>query len=93
MPKPPIVKKAAKNKLQQQSDADSDDDSNKGSPEENLKVSDIMYRYVWVFDIVTNHQQRLNDTTKDLRICGKDGKGSHPVKNKSVEGWYCRFCL
>ena len=37
--------------------------------------------------------RRVKDTTKDLRICGKDGQGSHPFKNVLVDGWYCRFCL
>jgi hypothetical protein len=35
----------------------------------------------------------VKDTTKDLHICGKDGKGSHPFKNLAVDGWYCKFCL
>jgi len=42
---------------------------------------------------VENHRRCLKATTKDLRICGKDGKGSHPFKNISVDGWYCKFCL
>jgi hypothetical protein len=93
MPKPPATKKAAKKKLQQKPDAGSDDDSNKASPEEKV-CDDLLILLRLDIDIVTKvDQQRLKGTTKDLRICGKDGKGSHPVKNTSVEGWYCKFCL
>jgi hypothetical protein len=42
---------------------------------------------------VTKDGRRGKSTTKDLRLCGKDGQGSHPFKNTPVDGWYCRFCL
>jgi hypothetical protein len=99
MPKPAKTKKAVKKKTQQQSDTGSDNDSNSGSPE--AEVSDILHvllrTLAGIVDIATkveNHQpQGLKDMTKDIRICSKEGTGSHPVKNTTVDGWYCKYCL
>ena len=102
-------KKHLRQKLDTSSDDSDDLDSNggdetDGSPEREEassqpQVSD-MFCYIWApVDMATkgtkaeNYRQHLKDVTKDLRICGTDGKGSHPVKNTSVEGWYCKFCL
>jgi len=100
MPKSLTTKKAAKKDLQ--TDTGSDDDLNSGDesgPEEEAssQVSDFLHLLLHIgVDIATkveNYRWHLKDTTKDLRICSKDGKGFHPFKNTSVEGWYCTFCL
>ena len=83
----------------------SDSDENLDSPEEKEETGALASSQVSDFlcvslrmgaDIATkveNYWRRLKATTKDLRICGKDDKGSHPFKNTSVDGWYCKFCL
>lgn len=44
--------------------------------------------------MTTNKDGRQRkDTTKDLRLCGKEGQGNHPDKKILVEGWFCMFCL
>jgi hypothetical protein len=93
--KTPVTKKVATQQLDTSSD---DSDGGPGSPEGD--VSDdylhVLLRSMGIDMIATkvkNHQQHLKDTTKDLRICGKEGTGSHPVKNTTVKGWYCKFCL
>src|SRR6266511_3134612 len=77
----------------------SDSDENSDSPEEkkqetatlaSSRVSDFLCVSLCMgADIATkaeNHRHHLKAMTKDLHICGKDGKGSHPFKNTSVEG-------
>jgi len=100
MPKSLTTKKAAKKDLQ--TDTGSNNDLNSGDesgPEEGAssQVSDFLHLLLRIgVDIATkveNYRRCLKYTTKDLHICGKDGKGSHPFKNTSVEGWYCKFCL
>jgi len=94
------------NSVNSDSDENLDSDENSDSPEErkqetttsaSSQVSDFLCISLRMgADIATkveNHRRHLKATTKDLRICGKDGKGSHPFKNTSVEGWYCKFCL
>lgn len=60
----------------------------------NSQVSDlrISLRLLTVTKVVVDGR-RVKDTTKDLRLCGKVDKGSHPSKNIMVDGWYCKFCL
>src|ERR1700679_3907316 len=94
------VKGWSKTKNLQKTDTDSDDGSDSASSnvekcspkEEQARVSDGDFFCVGILT-VTKVERRLKDTTKDLRVCGQNGKGTHPFKNKSVEGWYCKFCL
>src|SRR5882757_734480 len=45
-----------------------------------------------VTKVVVDSGRRVKNSTKDIRICGKDGKGAHPFNSTLVDGWYCRFC-
>jgi hypothetical protein len=33
------------------------------------------------------------DATKDLRLCMKEGIGTHPKSGEKTKGWHCKFCL
>lgn len=77
--------------------------ANEGSPEEmqevaastGTQVKDLvrLLHVALTCYITVEVERRLKDTTKDIRVCGKNGEGSHPFTNTSVDGWFCKFCL
>jgi len=37
--------------------------------------------------------QHVIETTKNLRLCGKNNTRIHLLTKQIVKGWYCQFCL